>query len=215
MRLICPSCGAEASLEAWQNDATFRQLVDVISKLPGPVASRTPAYLGLFRRGKRGLTWQRALRIASDLLDLVGPGTVHWDNEEERPAPAQHWAAALDIVLARRPTALEDHNYLRKICWQEARGLAAEAERQVNIRKAHPVISDSEGEREPAARRKSCFTCASFRAPRGCAISSKPPSENLMLGCEKWAQKAASAGGLMASLLDGLAIAPDGDDGEK
>lgn len=87
MRLVCSVCGAIASLEALTNDPATRQVLDIMSKLPQPVASRTPAYLGLFRRGSRGLSWPRALRLITDFHALVVTGTVHWPGGEERPAP--------------------------------------------------------------------------------------------------------------------------------
>lgn len=138
MRLICPCCGALVSAEAFRNETTVRQFIGVLEQLPGRVRDLALPYLGLFRRaggrdagacGSRGLAWPRALRILADLKALVEPGTVHWEGGEERPCPPHVWAAALDAVLARRPKALENHNYLRRVAWEEAEKLAAHVER--------------------------------------------------------------------------------------
>ncbi len=129
MRLICPSCGACHSLEAWRNDPAWRQFAEALVKLPGPVQSRVLPYLGLFRKGERGLTAMRALKILDELVNLVKPGTIRWEGGEERPAPPTLWAEALDVVLDRRPQALKNHNYLRHVAWEMARGLAAKIER--------------------------------------------------------------------------------------
>lgn len=138
MRLTCPCCGAQVSAEAWQNDVTVRQFLAALEKLPGRVRDLALPYLGLFRRaggregsacGSRGLAWPRALRLLLDLAALVDPGTVHWEGGEERPAPPYLWADALDAVLARRPKALENHNYLRRVAWEMAERLAGQAER--------------------------------------------------------------------------------------
>jgi hypothetical protein len=139
VRLVCPSCGAIASAEAWANDAAWRQCLQVALELPSAVQQRTLPYIGLFRpapsprageggvRGK-GLSSARALRLIKDLRDLVVRGSIQWAGGEERPAGSMLWAEALDAVLARRPTALENHNYLRRVAWEMAKGGAARVE---------------------------------------------------------------------------------------
>jgi hypothetical protein len=128
MRLVCPSCGAIASLEAWSNDAAWRKFAELLVKLPGTVQERALPYLGLFRQGDRGLTPRRAVKLIGDLMALVDPGTVHWDGGETRPASAALWAAALDATLARRPQGLTNHNYLRHVAWEMARNESASRE---------------------------------------------------------------------------------------
>ncbi|MCE5242484.1 MAG: hypothetical protein ABFD98_15715 [Syntrophobacteraceae bacterium] len=172
-----------------------------MSKLPGQVASRTPAYLGLFRKGERGLSWPRALKIAAELRQLVSAGTVRWEGGEERPAPPDLWAEALDKVLARRPDALDNHNYLRRIVWEDAKPLAAQAEcrdeRDAGRRYFEP---------DPASpRKRSCWTCVSkVKSPKNCARGQKPVGGNDHLGCGAWEEKASSVGELAGNLLPGL-----------
>ena len=62
MRLICPSCGAIASAEAWQNDSHCRYFYEALVQLPPPVLSRTLPYLGLFRQGGKALPWRNRPR---------------------------------------------------------------------------------------------------------------------------------------------------------
>lgn len=130
MRLICPACGAIWSAEAGANDASCRTFMGVLVKLPGQVRDLALPYLGLFRQGAKGLSWQRALRVIADLNTMIEAGTVQWEGGESRPAPPELWARAIDAVLSRRPTALTNHNYLRHTAWEMARGMAAEYERQ-------------------------------------------------------------------------------------
>lgn len=154
MRLICPSCGAIASAEAWENDAAARQALDVVTRLPGVVQSRVLPYLGLFRQGGRGLTWTRALRLLQQLQDMVESGTVRWEGGELRPCPPTVWAAALDAVLARRPKGLKNHNYLRHVAWEMAAGQAAREERAAErhrLGRAH-VPESTEGADRPPGR---------------------------------------------------------------
>lgn len=150
MRLICPSCGAIASLEAWQNDDNWRIFSMLLVKLPKPVEERTLPYLGLFRKGDRGLTPPKARKLLAALFDLVAPGIVQWESSEERPCPPGTWAEAMDATLARRPKALSNHNYLRHVAWELAGPLAARAEsdrereRWRGVREDEPPASDEE-----------------------------------------------------------------------
>lgn len=128
MRLICPSCGAAASAEAWQNDSTCRYFFEALVQLPAPVLSRALPYLGLFRQGGKSLPWRRAFTIVRSLKELVEPGTVHWQGGETRPITAQIWGDAMEAALAAGPKGLKNHNYLRHVAWEMAAELAAKTE---------------------------------------------------------------------------------------
>ena len=204
MILTCSSCGAAASLEAWINDRDWRDLVALIPRVPAQLQGRALSYLGLWRTGKRALRPAKAHRILTELLDLVESGTVHWDRGETRPAPLELWAQALDAVIERRPQALTNHNYLKHTAWEMAATLAAQAERTVHHRVAEnvgapPAIG------APKRMQKTCYTCGSFRPPKGCSANMHPVSGNLILGCgDGWTEKVASVSDLMAGLAAGL-----------
>ena len=205
MRLICPACAAVASMEAWANEPIARQVIDIISKLPGLIASRTPAYLGLFRKGARGLSWPRALKIVTDLQALVSSGVVQWDRGEERPAPPQLWAEIMDKMIARTWTdPLDDNNYLQKVVWSEAKPLAAKAER-ASTAADRQRIEPGEDEFFKPTRRRTCFNCGTFRPPKGCSAGNRPISGDLTRGCGKaWTAKASSIGELASELTVNL-----------
>ncbi|MDY0019846.1 MAG: hypothetical protein RBT47_07585 [Anaerolineae bacterium] len=132
MKLICPICGGIASAEAWENDPAARSCLELAVKLPAIVQPYVLQYLGLFRKSARqGLAWSRALRIMRGLVDLVDAGSVQWEGGETRPASPPVWAAALQATLKRGPKGLDNHNYLRRTCWEMAAGEAAKAERAV------------------------------------------------------------------------------------
>lgn len=131
MRLTCPTCGGSASFEAWQNDAACRSFCQVLVGLPGPVQARAVEYVGLFRPASGiGLNWKKALKILSELNEIVNTGVIQWDGGELRPAPVGVWAAAIEAVITRRPEALKNHNYLRHTAWSMAEKHAREAERR-------------------------------------------------------------------------------------
>jgi len=128
MRLVCPSCGAIASQEAWQNDALCRNFQEVLLKLSAPVQIRTLHYLGLFRQGGKALPWRRALTLAKSLRDLTEQETVHWQGGETRPVTPEIWGKAMEATLASGPKGLKNHNYMRKCAWDLAAELAAKTE---------------------------------------------------------------------------------------
>lgn len=128
MRLVCPSCGAVASAEAWQNDSAIRYTFEALVKLPSPVLNQSLSYLGLFRQGTKALPWRRALTIVRGLKDLVETGTVHWQGGETRPCNAEIWGKAIEATLSSGPKGLKNHNYLRHVAWELAAELAAKME---------------------------------------------------------------------------------------
>ena len=128
MRLVCPSCGATASAEAWHNDAAIRYTIDALIQLPTPVSLQALAYLGLFRQGTKALPWRRALIIVRSLKDLIAEGTVHVQGGETRPCNAATWGAAMEATIDARPQGLRNHQYLKKTCWVMAEGFATQTE---------------------------------------------------------------------------------------
>ena len=142
MILVCPCCGGSGSIEAWANDKEWRELVALVTKVPAPIQARAISYVGLFRTGKRALRPAKAAKILGGLVDLIAPGTVHWDGGETRPAPVELWAKALDAVIERRPQSLTNHNYLKRTAWEMAAGLAATAEREVEKKRLYRTVNE-------------------------------------------------------------------------
>lgn len=135
MRLVCPSCGATASAEAWLNDAAVRYALDAIVQLPAPVLIHVLPYLGLFRRGTNALPWKRAQVLIRSLKDMIAEGTVHVQGGETRPCNAAIWGAAMEATIDARPQGLKNHNYLRHVAWDKAAELAAHAEKETEAAK--------------------------------------------------------------------------------
>lgn len=109
MRVRCPCCHAEYSIEQAVEDEAARELMGLLSDLPREVSRPLAAYLGLFRAKSRALAWERALRIAREVLDL------HRDTRAVG-------AALSDTVEAMRTKQqgadwrpLANHNYLKRV----------------------------------------------------------------------------------------------------
>lgn len=124
MRLICPSCGAIHSAEAWVNDAEARQCLLLVAVLPSEVGKRALAYLALFRPHATGraLAWSKALRLLTELKQLVSEDFIQWDRDPARPNSHGAWAGALEQIVQRPPKQLPltSHGYLRKIAYDIA-----------------------------------------------------------------------------------------------
>ncbi len=135
MRLICPSCGALHSAEAWVNDADARQCLRQLAELPGPVAGLALSYLSLFRSQSsgRGLKWGKALRLLHELAGEIKLPHIQWDNKPARPNCSAAWAQALERIIARPPRRLPltSHGYLKSITYE----IADEMDRSAEVRR--------------------------------------------------------------------------------
>lgn len=130
MRLTCTACGAHGSLELFSTDPDARRMVELFSRLPadiGPVAVR---YLGLFRPLKRGLTWDRAVKIAGEIVAMVEAGAVEVRGRRF-PASAATFANAMQQMLDHRERLelpMTSHGYLIRIVAGESPREAAREE---------------------------------------------------------------------------------------
>ena len=149
MKLVCPSCGAQASAEAWRNDAIIRNMMRDLSSLPPPVQKGLFGYLSLFRPPRRGLAWKKAARLMRELGALVAAGHIEVQGRVARPCPPGIWAMGMGQMEERKgglSLPLKNHNYLRQVVWQ----LADEADRD---REAARRNSEMHGTRRPGAAR--------------------------------------------------------------
>lgn len=104
MILHCPLCHGQFSIEALIQDQAGRDLLVLIAKA-GHLGPPLLAYLTLFRSQKRALAFDRALRLAREVLDIPA-------------APEQLAAAMAETVEALRGRGgkpLKNHNYLKRV----------------------------------------------------------------------------------------------------
>ena len=158
--MICPSCGAVASGEAWVNDSIIRNFFEVAIKLPSSVQIRMLHYLGLFRQGGKALPWRRALSLAKSLRDLTEQETVHWQGGETRPVTAEIWGRAMEATITSGPKGLKNHNYLRHVAWEMAEDLAAKVEEsREQARRKRTQEAEAEPEPLSDASRRAIEEC--------------------------------------------------------
>jgi len=134
MRLVCPSCGAMHSAEAWSSDANARQCLMIVAEMPADVAKRALPYLALFRPdgSKRGVSWSKALGLLHSLRQMVMDSHIQWDKLPARPNSPAAWAQALEQIAQRPPARLPltSHGYLKKVAYD----LANEMDRAREVR---------------------------------------------------------------------------------
>lgn len=109
MRIRCPACHAEYSMEQAVEDEAAREMMGVLADLPREVSRPLTAYMGLFRSRTRALAWERALRIAREVVALHGDAI-------------QLGAALSETVESMRTKQdqggwrpLQNHNYLKRV----------------------------------------------------------------------------------------------------
>ena len=105
MILHCPGCHAQFSIELLTQDAAARELLGMRGTMPPNLLS----YLTLFRSEKRALSFDRALKLAKEALQLSDD-------------PARLDAAMAETVESMRTKKeqgqgkpLKNHNYLKRV----------------------------------------------------------------------------------------------------
>lgn len=146
MRLRCPVCHADAALEAWAEDDAAREMMGLLAGLDAPLGRALAAYLGLFRSRSRALAWERAVRLAREVLSLGIDEAVLSQALSDTVEAMRQKREAGDI----RP--LENHNYLKRVAETvAARGVAA-----------GPVAVMARPERRPAVQSRAMAAIGGF-----------------------------------------------------
>jgi|GEM_PF-373016 len=110
MNLTCPCCHAAFSVETVVQDEAARELLALRGEIGGAWPQMI-AYLGCFRSAKRALAWDRALRLAREVLALAEGGAT--------PPLQQALAETVEAMRVKRLAGdvrpLKNHNYLRRV----------------------------------------------------------------------------------------------------
>lgn len=151
MKLVCPSCHATHSAEAWSSDADARMALLVAAELPSELGAVAIRYLGLFRPASRGLAWSRVRKLLDELATMIKAGSIRRSGRDW-PAPPAAFRAAMQRMLDKRDDLdlpLDGHGYLLSILAGEANKAEAKAERSTEEsrrtgRQAAPVDDESQ-----------------------------------------------------------------------
>lgn len=109
MRVKCPSCSAENDLATLFDCAAGSELMKLLSELEPTLARPLLAYLGLFRSKSRALSWDRALKLAREVLELTS-------NQAQLSTAI---GKAVEILREKQRSGnwkpLGNHNYLKRV----------------------------------------------------------------------------------------------------
>lgn len=119
MRVTCPACGAELTLDAMLAHEGARRAVAAAMQISAPLADRLMKYLALFRPAKRQLTMDRLASLLTELLPMLQAQRVK-RGAREYATMTEDWKTALDVVLAHRDDGrlklpLKTHGYLLEV----------------------------------------------------------------------------------------------------
>jgi hypothetical protein len=104
MLLTCPICHVRYSLEAILQDEAARELL-FLSGQAGRAWPSLVKYLGLFRSDTRPLAWDRALKLAKEVLEIpADPAALETALTE-----------TVEALRAKGGKALKNHNYLKRV----------------------------------------------------------------------------------------------------
>ncbi len=139
MILHCPCCHAQFSVETIIQDEAARELLGLKGTLP----PATFSYLALFRSEKRALSWERALRLAKEIID-----NGQWTMDNCQPSTVNYQLlneAMMETVEALRGKGkgpLKNHNYLKRVL--ESRSSIAETQDLASLSASRPGTSKTD-----------------------------------------------------------------------
>lgn len=141
MRVSCPACGAELTLDLLLQHDRARAAIAAAMHVSAPLAMRLMHYLALFRPAHRQLTMDRVATLLEELLPWLQAGHVPHKGQQVGPLALDDWKAALDQLLGNRDAGLlrlplKSHGYLVAVlAAQREAWLASEEERRERARR--------------------------------------------------------------------------------
>lgn len=143
MKLRCPSCHAENSLEAYLGADAARLCIAMALKMPAPMGNLIVQYLTMFRSKGRSLAFERVEKLLQELLPMITNGQVSRGGID-RAAPQAAWEAGIRQMLDARDAGkltlpLKSHGYLLEIVagMAERAAQAVEDRRETSLRAGH------------------------------------------------------------------------------
>ena len=145
MRITCPSCHAEASLDVLVGREADARAVSAFLSRHVALGGVLLRYVALFRPAKRRLGLARMVALIEELMPDIERGAVTRKGRDW-PAPPALWRAAIEQVMSNHAKGtitlpLTGHGYLHEVL----QGMSDKAE----------AAAEREGESERRARRDS------------------------------------------------------------
>lgn len=156
MKLSCPACGAEMTLDVLVAQEGAREALLIALQLPAPLGKLVVQYLAMFRPGKRQLSWERVGTILGELRGPIERAQIE-RNGRAWPAPLDYWKAALEHMVQLRDAGrlqlpLKSHGYLLEVIAGIANKAEGKAEAVDNARRAGITPVGSHASHKPFQR---------------------------------------------------------------
>lgn len=130
MRLTCPACGAEYTLDVLIAHEGAREALVEAMGLNLSLGKRLVQYLSLFRPPKRQLTMDRVASILKEISPAIKAARIT-RNGRDWAIPQESWAWALEEIVAKKDKLtlpLRSHGYLFEMLIAAADKLEGKAE---------------------------------------------------------------------------------------
>lgn len=137
MRVSCPACNAELSLDVLLGNEDARAAMARLAQASVPLGGLVLRYLALFRPPKRRLSIERMTSLLLELLPDIERQAITRKGREWA-ADLECWRAALETMLANRDAGkltlpLQSHAYLHEVIVGLADKIEAQRERESEI----------------------------------------------------------------------------------
>ncbi len=156
MRITCPSCHAEASLEVLVGREADARAVAAFLARHVQLGDVLVQYVALFRPAKRRLGLARMVALIEELMPDIERGAIARKGRDW-PAPVQAWRIAIGQVLLNRDKGtlslpLTGHGYLYEVLQGVADKAEAQAERATEgERRGRAHVDAGPAKLQPAA----------------------------------------------------------------
>lgn len=148
IRGVCPSCSAQAPLDAFVQEARYRQALAEALKMPSQLGEPVLAYMDLFRPASgRSIKADKLLRLITQLREQVESNRVE-RHGRAWVAPPAVWRQGIELVLERRDTLtlpLKGHGYLFEVVAGVASKQEGQAEAAREQHRQNPWSDDRTG----------------------------------------------------------------------
>lgn len=155
MRITCPSCHAEASLDVLVGREADARAVSAFLARHVALGDVMLRYIALFRPAKRRLGLARMVALIEELMPDIERGAIARKGRDwSAPAPA--WRAAIEQVLANNAKGtltlpLTSHGYLYEVLQGISDKAEAQAERATEAERRGRAHEAGPAKLQPAA----------------------------------------------------------------
>jgi hypothetical protein len=144
MKLTCPACGAEFTLDVLIAHEGARDALIEAMGMNAPLGKRLIAYLGLFRPAQRQLTMDRVAKILKEISPSIRDRQIV-RNGRAWAIPLESWTWGLDEIVIKAKTdkltlPLKSHGYLYEMLIAAADKVEAKAEQESENRRASGAL---------------------------------------------------------------------------